>query len=623
MAGRKPPAYPFAKGPSSVSSGAKSAAGPSRGPMPPSQRNYPAGAGAGASGSTANLLPPGGGARNVSSTSLGSQTPSSVAPSISDKFSLSADPSSWGTDLSANHAEADDYLHNPDPRRDRKNDQGGTVFTARGIANLGFLLLLALGLITLFAGYPIISHFLSIKPTTLGAHGIGGTNASGQVPEISGHFALIDPETPQSALYYTTHKDQSKWSLIFSDEFNTDNRTFYPGDDPYWEAVDLNYWPTGDLEWYDPSALITKDGSLHITLTQEEIHNLSYKSGHMTGWNKFCFTGGYVEVNVSLPGSPNAGGLWPAVWMMGNLGRAGYGATTDGTWPYSYDACDWGTLPNQTFGDLPTAAFTGNDKYNEGKLSFLSGQRLSACTCKNDPNHPGPQRSDGTYYGRMAPEIDIFEAIISGDLTGQVSQSCQYAPFDAQYAWQNTTGTDVDIYNTTNTVLNPYRGAVFQEAVSGLSFTDQNAYEVTGGYALYGVEYQPGDNGYITWFSAGQPQWSMYPPAVGPNTPANISARQIPAEPMYVIMNLGISTSFGKISPDLVFPTTMKIDYVRIYQDPNNRQVGCNPSSHPTEAYINTYIEAYSNPNLTTFSGGAGGSYNQTKPKNRLVDDCD
>lgn len=111
--------------------------------------------------------------------------------------------------------------------------------------------------------------------------------------------------------------------------------------------------------------------------------------------------------------------------IQGNLGRAGYGATTDGMWPYSYDECDWGTLANQTFGDLPTAAFSGNDKYNEGKLSFLSGQRLSRCTCTGDPNHPGPQRSDGSFYGRSAPELDIFEATISPDEVGQVSQSCQ------------------------------------------------------------------------------------------------------------------------------------------------------------------------------------------------------
>jgi hypothetical protein len=39
--------------------------------------------------------------------------------------------------------------------------------------------------------------------------------------------------------------DPSKqMQLVFSDEFNTDGRSFYPGDDPYWEAVDLNYWVT-------------------------------------------------------------------------------------------------------------------------------------------------------------------------------------------------------------------------------------------------------------------------------------------------------------------------------------------------------------------------------------------
>jgi beta-glucanase (GH16 family) len=31
-----------------------------------------------------------------------------------------------------------------------------------------------------------------------------------------------------------------------------------------------------------------------------------------------------------FPGFPQYAGMWPAVWTMGNLGRAGYGATTDG-----------------------------------------------------------------------------------------------------------------------------------------------------------------------------------------------------------------------------------------------------------------------------------------------------
>ena len=37
-------------------------------------------------------------------------------------------------------------------------------------------------------------------------------------------------------------------------------------------------------------------------MSQKEQHDLDYMSGMMTSWNKFCFTGGYIEVNVSLPG---------------------------------------------------------------------------------------------------------------------------------------------------------------------------------------------------------------------------------------------------------------------------------------------------------------------------------
>jgi hypothetical protein len=29
-------------------------------------------------------------------------------------------------------------------------------------------------------------------------------------------------------------------------------RTFYPGDDPYWTAVDLHCWPTGNLSGMIP-----------------------------------------------------------------------------------------------------------------------------------------------------------------------------------------------------------------------------------------------------------------------------------------------------------------------------------------------------------------------------------
>jgi len=477
----------------------------------------------------------------------------------------------------------------------------------------------------------LLSHFLTRPPTKLGGYNLGGINASGQVPEMGGHFALIDPDTPQSAYKFKSNKDGSQWELVFSDEFNVPNRTFYPGDDPYWEAVDLHYWQTGDLEWYDPSAIITNDiGSLQITLANTPSHGLSYQGGHLSSWNKFCFTGGYIEVNVSLHGDPRYAGLWPAVWMMGNLGRAGYGASLEGMWPYSYDSCDWGTLPNQTYHGEPAAALKGNDKYNGGALSYLTGQRLSACTCPGE-DHPGPTNGDGTFVGRAAPELDVFEATSASFVDadgnpfgmGQVSQSCQFAPFNIKYEWKNGTN-DCKIFNSSVTSFNPYRGSAYQMAVSALSNTSQTAYQTSHtGFTTYGVEYEPGANGYVTWYQNGQPSWSAYPSSVGPDPSANISQRLIPAEPLYIIMNLGISHAFGAISPQLSFPAIMNIDYVRIYQNPSQPNIGCNPSKFPTEAYINDHPEAYTNPNFTTWqTQSTGGSYNHSFPKNRLLDQC-
>jgi beta-glucanase (GH16 family) len=58
---------------------------------------------------------------------------------------------------------------------------------------------------------------------------------------------LIDPDTPKSAMSRTSYTGK-KQKLVFSDEFNTDGRTFYDGDDPYFQAVDIWYGATQDLE---------------------------------------------------------------------------------------------------------------------------------------------------------------------------------------------------------------------------------------------------------------------------------------------------------------------------------------------------------------------------------------
>lgn len=79
---------------------------------------------------------------------------------------------------------------------------------------------------------------------------------------------------------------------------------------------------------------------------------------------------------------------------MGNLGRPGYLATTEGMWPYTYNECDAGITPNQSMSD---------------GTSYLPGQRLPSCTCTGE-EHPTPGK------GRGAPEIDIAE--VSADWGG-------------------------------------------------------------------------------------------------------------------------------------------------------------------------------------------------------------
>ena len=369
---------------------------------------------------------------------------------------------------------------------------------------------------------------------------------------------------------------------------------------------------------------------------------------------------------------------------MGNLGRAGYGASLDGLWPYSYDSCDVGTVPNQTLNGLPEAAANTGQGAWDGHLSYLPGQRLSRCTCDGE-SHPGPKHSDGTFVGRSAPEIDVFEAQVRIRIrcminpsrclqtTGQpggglVSQSAQWAvsawktchlrlfmfvqPFNHGYMWENTTN-DLYIADPSVSSLNTFLGGALQQSTSVLTKTNQNCYEGgTGCYSVYGFEYEPGfDNAvrprissgktlrflktlqYISWVSNSELSWTLLAAGMGPDPLVEISARPISQEPMvcfipvtqcdlnakhpfqYIIINLGLSEAFGVVDLDhLPFPVHLKVDYIRVYQPRGEENVGCDPPDFPTKAYINQYIDAYTNPNLTTWVDG----YNQTVPRQAL-----
>jgi hypothetical protein len=151
-----------------------------------------------------------------------------------------------GTAAMMDDDDLDDALHTF-TAKDRKDlSTPFDITSMRGWANALTLCFLLAAIVALFGAYPIIAaalnNQLGFGANTAG-YNLGGINATGQYPDV-GIPPLIDPDTPDGARTKTGY-DGEQWDLVFSDEFNQDGRTFYPGDDPFWEAVDIHYWPTG------------------------------------------------------------------------------------------------------------------------------------------------------------------------------------------------------------------------------------------------------------------------------------------------------------------------------------------------------------------------------------------
>ncbi|KAI9696518.1 MAG: hypothetical protein M1820_008146 [Bogoriella megaspora] len=512
---------------------------------------------------------------------------------VSEKYNILP---SAGLLLFPEDVEKDDWLHNPDPN-DKDKLTMKDLFSKRGLMNVGGLAFITLGILVLFIVYPILTFVQRAIHPAGNSCSKDPMCISDKMPLLNNvRHSLIDPHTPKSAHSRKAHNGASQ-TLVFSDEFNDDGRTFYDGDDAFFQAMDLWYGVTEDLEWYDPDAISTGNGTLNILFSAFENHNLDYRSGMLQSWNKMCFKGGYVEASISLPGNGETSGFWPGFWTMGNLGRPGYAASTDGMWPYSYhDECDAGITANQSDPD---------------GLSALPGMRLPACSCVGE-DHPTPGKS------RSAPEIDALEASVSmfgsGGYVGSVSQSCQIAPFDI--FWRPDADY-MELYNPQITSINAYTGGVYQQAMSALSWLNNDWYNGNK-YQTYAFEYEPGTDGYITWYIGQEATWTIDARAIGPN--GNIGQRTIPQEPMAIVANLGMSPSFSPINatnlPPLL-PATMRLDYIRVYQDEDNTIVTCDPPGYATTDYIARHKELYQNPNITLLSQS-----DFKWPKNSYVDGC-
>jgi beta-glucanase (GH16 family) len=288
---------------------------------------------------------------------------------------------------------------------------------------------------------------------------------------------------------------------------------------------------------------------------------------------------------------------------------------------YTYSSCDVGILPNQTYtnGTGPEAALTSGA--GGTSLSYLPGQRLSACTCQGE-DHPGPSVN----VGRGAVEIDMIEAqILIDQQVGQVSQSFQLAPFDDSYHFQNTT-TDAPRRDETITTFNTYTGGTLQQAASALTTIDNAVYyDTSGEFRQFSMEWSADlDNhkdGYISWGSQGQESWTLHQSAIGPNKNVEIGSRLIAEEPMALvrtahtlnncprltppqIFNLGMSNNFENVDfSHMTFPNYLRIDYIRVWQK-STGSITCDPPGEPAAKSCRAVAERVQNARPRTTSVG-------------------
>lgn len=169
------------------------------------------------------------------------------SPFLDDRINAPSPYAGMHFPLFFNEKEADDYLHDPSITV----DPGVTwrdFCNKRGLKSIVAGILVTFGLLGLFVVLPVLTYtgittngtFYDSKKHSP-AHDPNLKVTDKKYPLLNNmRKGLIDPTTPQSAM---TKKgvDGDDFQLVFSDEFNDTGRSFYPGDDPYWEAADLNY----------------------------------------------------------------------------------------------------------------------------------------------------------------------------------------------------------------------------------------------------------------------------------------------------------------------------------------------------------------------------------------------
>lgn len=439
----------------------------------------------------------------------------------------------------------------------------------------------------------------------------------------------IDPDTSAdqySAKSFSADSNQEysySYSLIMSDEFNRPGRQFKDGDDPMWTGIDKSdddQTASGkkSLQYYNSSMITTENGNLVINTNTEdtkwkgwnpymkkyEIMSRHFKSGMLQGWNKFCFTGGIIEMEVQFPGRSDVGGLWPAVWLLGNLGRATFETSTNLMWPWSYSKCNRDLQHAQeisgcditTHYSMQEGRGRGATEIDiievmpgpSGKLPFLKNNVQRPYTAMTLQIAPGIPASKKRPPAGALPEWGFhwYKNLSYG-------QNVSINPFFY--------GTYLASTNTLEPVTRSKAESYQCDAIGSMMTLNDSYWNSMHKFRL---EWQPGEKGYVRWYIDGEFKFGIDAPSL------EAEGTEIPNEPSYLIINTAISTSWG--FPNAPWgcssydckdpesqcgfnagfckslPAKFAVNYVRVYQNKNDpkQTVGCNPKGYPTTKFI-------------------------------------
>lgn len=432
------------------------------------------------------------------------------------------------------------------------------------------------------------------------------------------------------------------FELVMSDEFNVPGRNFTDGHDPKWTALNKNDYTNEALHFYShDEATTNEDGELVVTarakrtvivgtndVTQGRSRvQKNFTSAMIQSWNKFCITGGIIEIEATLPGDSKIGGLWPSLWLLGNLSRHTYVATSNHMWPFAN--------PSACQKDL-------KDK-----------QLFNACMSSV---HYGliPE------MGRGAPEIDIFE-IQAGDIkagegsfstmtVGQpyLSASYQLAPgrdkrphggywpgpdeWYREMLYGKDTSPNINFYGAYNHFSHgSTKDSYWSDAISFNRQINEKYFGKGGTSHVYRLEWElpdqeKGEKGHLRWFVDGNLILSLY----GESLESSGRGTEISSEPSSIVINTAISSNWGfnnkcdgQMCPCEVFdclsknyqhtcgfstgfcdmvesdsPPEFKINSIRVYQNPNDekQKVGCSTPERPTATYIKAFQDKFKEP---------------------------